>query len=58
MVQDLGKINQIFYQLIQMDFLMDIKLLNLQLIVKLFLKAMEAWKEIMNILVKDFIMTF
>mgnify|MGYP006255009243 FL=1 len=37
---------------------MDIKLLNLQLIVKLFLKAMEVWKEIMNILVKDFIMTF
>ena len=41
-----------------MDSLMDIKLHNLLHTVKLFQKAMEAWKEIMNIQVKGFIVIF
>ena len=55
---DLVRTNQIFYWPIQMDSLMDIKLHNLLHIVKLFQKAMEAWKEIMNIQVKGFIVIF
>ena len=37
---------------------MDIKLHNLLHIVKLFQKATEAWKEIMNIQVKGFTVIF
>ena len=45
----LGGLLILYYQ-IQMVFLMDIKLHNLLHIVKLFQKATEAWKEIMNCL--------
>ena len=41
-----------------MDLLMDIKPHNLLHIVKLFQKAMGAWKEIMNIQAKGFIVIF